>query len=110
MNIYESIGQRITSERKKMNITREKFAELLELSAYYIGQIERGARKMSFDTLVKVSDCLHVSIDYLIRGEENTDTDDELVDLINKCSVEEKALLVDVLKSALPHLRLLNKY
>ncbi len=109
MNTYEAIGQRIILERKKLSITREKLAELLGLSAYFVGQIERGARKMSFDTLVKVADCLHISLDYLVRGAETTGTNDELTQLINKCSPQEKALLVDVLKSALPHLRLLNK-
>ena len=109
MIVNEAIGQRITNSRKELKLTREKFAELIGVSAYYVGQIERGARKMSFDTLVNVADCLHVSIDYLVKGENIIEQDDELQYLINKCSSQEKALILDVLKSALPHLRFLNK-
>ena len=109
MRIEEAVGQRIAEERKKIGLSREKLAEHVGISAYYVGQIERGNRKMSFDTLIKVSDCLHVSLDYLVRGEQTAHTNDELQQLINKCSPQEKALLVDMLKAALPHLRLLNK-
>ncbi len=45
---------------------------------------------MSLDTLIKVSDCLHISHDYLIREtilETNTQKDEtKLQQLINKCS------------------------
>ena len=37
----EEIGLRIRKEREKLGLTREKFAELIGLSPYYIGQIER---------------------------------------------------------------------
>lgn len=79
------------------------------MSAYYVGQIERGARKMSFNTLIKVADCLHISLDYLVKGEEPAQADDELLRLINRCTMQEKALIIDVLKAAMPHLGRLNK-
>ena len=64
----QAIGERIRDEREKLRLTREEFAEMLELSPLYIGQLERGERQMSLNTLVKVSDYLHIPTDYLIYG------------------------------------------
>lgn len=100
------IGERITKERRKLNLNRDRFAEMLGLTPYYIGQIERGSRNMSLDTLIKVSDCLHVSLDYLVKGQEQAPAStSELQVLIDRCSPEEIDLITDVLKAALPHLR-----
>ena len=101
------IGERVYKERKKLNITREQLAEHLELSTYYIGQIERGNRSMSIETLIKLSTCLHMSLDELILGikKEAPTNQSELQELLNKCSNAEIELITDVVKTALPHLR-----
>jgi len=65
----KAIGQRIRRERELLGLSREDLAELLELSDYYVGQLERGERQMSLPVLVNVSNCLHVSLDYLVFGE-----------------------------------------
>lgn len=38
---YKEIGDKIRIEREKFHISREKFAELLNLSPSFIGQIEK---------------------------------------------------------------------
>mgnify|MGYP002067035374 FL=1 len=53
---YREIGDKIRIEREKFDISREKFAELLNLSSFFVGQIERGERKMSISTLINVSE------------------------------------------------------
>ncbi len=105
---YKQIGQRIRNERIKLNLNRDKFAEILDLSTNFVGQIERGEKKMSLSTLIKISDCLHISLDFLIRGKEisldKVDKND-LQMLINKCSRHEIMLISDVIKAILPHLK-----
>ncbi|AYO29360.1 MAG: hypothetical protein PWR06_2742 [Thermoanaerobacteraceae bacterium] len=64
-----AIGQRIRTEREKFGLSRQEFAEILRLSDYYVGQLERGERQMSLPVLVEISNCLHVSLDYLLFGE-----------------------------------------
>ena len=106
---YAIVGSRIRSEREKFGITREKFSELVNLSSFYIGQIERGERRMSLDTLIKVSECLHVSIDYLIFGVEGSSSSSKnLYSLIDKCSEKESMVIEEVIKIILPHIKVLQ--
>lgn len=102
---YKEIGDKIRIEREKFHMSREKFAELLDLSPYFVGQIERGERKMSINTLINVSECLHISIDYLIFGESyNYEKDNNLHSLIKKCSEKEANVIEEIIKTILPHI------
>ena len=66
---FKDIGTRIRREREKLGLSREKFAEIVGLSTYYIGQIERGDRNMSLETLFRISESLNVSTDYILKGD-----------------------------------------
>jgi len=102
---YREIGDKIRIERERFGISREKFSELLNLSPFFVGQIERGERKMSISTLINVSECLHVSIDYLIFGDVQTDQEhNSLQSLINKCSEKEAKVIEEITKTILPHI------
>ncbi|NMA86594.1 MAG: helix-turn-helix transcriptional regulator [Tissierellia bacterium] len=75
---FKEIGHRIRLEREMLNLSRERLAEIIELSPFYIGQIERGERKMSLDTLVKFSNTFNVSVDYLLFASNLHNEDLEL--------------------------------
>jgi len=116
----KAIGQRIRNEREKLGLSREEFAEMVGLSDYYIGQLERGERQMSLPVLVKVSNCLHVSLDYLVFGitsgnagsvnepsnyeAYNINANGEISSLLNKCSPKELELFKKLIKTILPYL------
>ena len=101
----QAIGERIRNEREKLRLTREEFAEVLGLSPLYIGQLERGERQMSLDTLVKVSVCLHTSTDYLIYGNtpENEIEKSRINTLLNRCSKNELSLIENIIKLIISH-------
>lgn len=65
---YEQIGLRIREGRESLKLSRKHLAKLIGASPYYIGQIERGERKMSMDTIIDISRCLHLSVDYMLTG------------------------------------------
>jgi len=116
-----AVGQRIRNEREKLGLSREEFAEILRLSDYYVGQLERGERQMSLPALVNISACLHVSLDYLIFGRTfngisyvsdacNTygPVDNEYAkinNLLKKCSSKELELILKLVQTILPYLR-----
>ncbi|CEO90372.1 Helix-turn-helix domain protein [Syntrophaceticus schinkii] len=120
-----AIGQRIRRNRKKFELSREEFAEIIGLSDYYVGQLERGERQMSLPALVKIANCLHVSLDYLVWGKLPSEAyyvhdghngycasygskDTELNELINKCSPKEYELIKKIIKTILPYMSIKN--
>ena len=44
------IGNRIRTIRESLSLTREQFAELIDISSSFLSQIERGDKSMSIDT------------------------------------------------------------
>lgn len=103
---YVEVGIKIRIERETFDMTREKLAELLDISPYFLGQIERGERKMSVDTLVKVCECLHISIDTLFFEQVNISTNNDVLhSLINKCSKNEIDVIQAIIKLILPRLK-----
>ena len=52
-----------------MGLSREKFAELATMNDYYLGEIERGEKKASLDTLFKISKLLNIKIHELLNIE-----------------------------------------
>jgi len=121
---HNEIGLRIRQERDKLGLSREKFAELVGLSAFFIGQIERGDRKMSIDTLVAISDILNVSVDYLLFGlthymenivvmetydniyKESTDEEiRELLEILKGSTDRQISVIKDICKVVLPSIR-----
>lgn len=66
---YLKLGKRIYSLRRKLGLSREKFAELAGMNDYYLGEIERGEKKASIDTLFKISNLLNVKLHELLNIE-----------------------------------------
>lgn len=99
-----NIGIRIRLEREKLGLSREKFAELTDLSPFYIGQLERGERKMSIDTLANISSTLNISVDYLLYGSthymENIVVLEAFDDIYKETINNELKELIDVLRGS----------
>ena len=66
---YVKMGKRIREARKAQNLTQEAASEKCDITSAYYGNIERGDKKMSIETLAKVSQGLNLSVDYLLFGE-----------------------------------------
>lgn len=76
-----NIGSRIKGLRVAKGYTQETLAEKLELSTAFVGQIERGEKKISVDTLVKISRFFVVATDYILFGTNSYDSVDTIDDL-----------------------------
>jgi len=61
-DIYSALGNAIRAHRKERGWTQEELGERASLHPSYIGQIERGTKKISLATLHKVSSALKVSM------------------------------------------------
>lgn len=121
----QEMGIRIRENREKLDLTREKFAEIVDLSALYIGQLERGERQMSLTALVKIANSLCVTTDYLIYGKDKCKNNENIIkeefkeynlaadkksssvlhNLLETCSPKELNLIESMVKLILPYIR-----
>lgn len=60
------IGRRLKKAREAKHLTQEQFAELVGLSAGYIGMIERGIREPSLPTFLDIINALEVTADKIL--------------------------------------------
>ena len=66
---FTEIGNRIRKIRKSLNLTRDEFADLLDLNQYSVSRLERGERKtLDFELILKISSRTGYSIDEIING------------------------------------------
>jgi len=104
---YARLGQRIRDERLRLNLTQAKLAEDINISDAYMGQIERGERSLTLDTLVRLVNRLQVSIDYLLKDYVEI-TDENIISqfrqIIDSRTDKRKQLAIDVLKTIFTHL------
>ncbi len=68
---YVELGKRIREARKALNLTQEEASERCDITSSYYGNLERGDKKMSVETLVKLSEGLGVSVDSLLYGDDS---------------------------------------
>ena len=66
---FTEIGNRIRKIRKSLNLTRDEFADLLDLNQYSVSRLERGERKtLDLELILKISSRTGYSMDEIING------------------------------------------
>ena len=79
------IGERIKKQRQLICYSREKLAELVDITPRFCYDLEN----MSVSTLCKLSNSLHVSVDYILKGSSDpSDTYDSFISLISLCPTD----------------------
>lgn len=90
--VAKETGRRLREWRKGAHLNQEEAAELFDLTGSFYGNIERGHRLMSIETLMKISDATGLSTDYILYGRKSYSvsameiTDEEIkkiIDLLN---------------------------
>ena len=99
---YQALGLKIREVRKSRNLSQEKLSELVGISPNYLSRVEtNNGGIVSLPTLVKISNILNVSMDYLLS--------DSLVlpdtDLLNLSALPEddKRYLTAIIKEFLKY-------
>lgn len=76
--IAKAIGQRIRNYRTKQGLSQEKLAELSGCHPTYIGQLERGEKNATIESIEKIAVALNVSLSRLfdkLGGQDHNDRD-----------------------------------
>lgn len=98
---YMKLGEKIKKERIRNRYTQETLAEMAEITSSYVGQIERGERKVTLSKLVRIANVLNVSIDYLLSDTINTIDDAlelEIKNEMGKMQDKDKSMVIDIIK------------
>ena len=65
--IVKILGQRIRNYRTALGLSQEKLAELSGCHPTYIGQVERGEKNATIESIEKISSALNVSLSSLFE-------------------------------------------
>lgn len=100
--IYDRIARRVREERKKHALSLEDLAERSDLTASFIGQIERGERKLSVDALDRIAQALDVSAGSLLgdapKAKGQLSIENRIAALLRNQPADWKKLLLGTLK------------
>lgn len=68
MNVlFQTIGKRIMLRRRELGYSQEYLAELTNLHRNYIGNIERGEKHISIETLDNVAKALNIKLEDIFK-------------------------------------------
>lgn len=96
----KGMGKRLRAYRLEANLTQDKMAEILDVSLKHYSEVERGITGLSVEKLIYLSNYFGLSLDYLLKGEQNKDIlPFILIDVYESCPDEKKGHLLELLKT-----------
>lgn len=99
INNKRAIGERLKIQRKLNHLTQEQLAEKLDISIKHYSEAERGIVGLSVENLIKVSDILGTSLDYLLKGISiDYPIPIELIKIYSACPDSKKETLIRILE------------
>lgn len=104
--VFKYLGPRIREERIKLRLTQEQLAEAAEVNESYIGQVERGEKNPSLETVVSVANSLGVTVDYLLQEEVRVRPNgllDELMAVAKDRDPDELRLMLNIFRMISEH-------
>ena len=101
-DIAKAVGQRIRNYRTQKGLSQEKLAELSGCHATYIGQLERGEKNATLESIERVTSALGVSLSRLFEKLDGQEDDSNNIPLacyefISAKSKEEQEQLYKIL-------------
>jgi transcriptional regulator with XRE-family HTH domain len=86
VDIKRVVGRNIRAARKAQGLSQMVLAERSELSADFIGKVERGTTSPSIESLKAIATAMNLSLGELFAGELQADSSQEaLIELIGLC-------------------------
>lgn len=98
---YENVGNKIRERRNFLKVTQENLANDIKVSASFISDIENGRRKMSLETMIKISIALKTSLDYFVLDNvkdvklKNNIKFDELKNILGTVDEKKESVFLD---------------
>ena len=92
------MGERIKKQRLLNGYSREKLSEMADITPRFCYDLELGLKNMSVSTLCKLSDALHISVDYILYGPQKSGEDlDSIMGIISQCPISKRPHLEEII-------------
>lgn len=101
-DLIMKIGARIRLLRRDRKFSQEELAERAGLHTNYVGQIERGEKNVTLETLGKIAVALDLSLEELFRyinPMEGKDAFNEIIDLLLERPESDHEMVLNLLKT-----------
>ncbi len=101
-NLPKIIGERIRNYRKERGLSQEELAYMANLHTSYIGQLERGEKNATLESIEKVTNALGISLEQLFRSiktdsDAKDDTLTQIVTQLQARSIEDQTFFLQML-------------
>ena len=100
---YVAVGRRIRAQRKKLSLSQEELAEMVNISTVHMSHIETGYTKLSLPVLVDLACALGVRTDDLIFDKESLAREELLEEItleLRDCPKNQLLTLRQILSSS----------
>lgn len=95
------LGKRIREERQRLKLTQEQLSEKIDVTASYLGAVERGEKSMTLEKLIDLIKVFEVSMDYILSDfiqPKDDNNGDDILSLINNMNEQQRQLTLDIAK------------
>ena len=87
------IGKRIQMRRKQQGMTQEQLADKMDVSIQMVSNLERGNKAIRIENLIKLSQILNISTDYILTGKETTEDMQSLTEQMASLSQRDRKMM-----------------
>lgn len=101
----EEVGAFLKKGRTDLNLTQEKVAEDMDCNPTYYGNLERGKHYPSLGLFLRMVSYLNLSVDNFVKDKQTiqTDTYQQLLHTLSKCTETELQILLENAKTLIGH-------
>lgn len=111
VEISVELGMRIRYYRKERHITQEKLAEICNLHPTYIGQLERGEKNATIESIYRIAKGLDIPISTLLENMEYLESSSSNIPLdvyhqMLSLSYEQQIILQEIIQNIISLLQI----
>lgn len=100
-NGLKAVGARIQEARKLAGINQNQLAEMVDIAVSHLSDIETGRTNFGVEILMRITEALNVSADWLLRTNVATVSiihNQEIDDILKDCSSYEVEAMIATLR------------
>jgi transcriptional regulator with XRE-family HTH domain len=114
LDLKKAIGKRIAGRRKRLKLSQEELANLLDSNQTQISRYERGENFIGGEILIDLSRALQTTTDFLLgltdnpdiplRNDSDLDPDEfQTIKMMRDASAEKRREMIRVMKALIDH-------